>query len=153
MTEPAIPSSEALLAAVRRFTRASLGSNKTISSGELSQAEWHLLWLLKHWPESSGAQPSQIAQRMRVTAGNVAQQLRHLEQLKLVQRTSAESDRRRVLVTLTRHGEKYLSQIRNEILQHFEQLITHIGPKQTKQFTNLLLSTAEFLEQLETSQC
>jgi len=153
MTDSTISSSEALLSAVRRFTRASLGSNKTMSSGELSQAEWHLMWLLKHWPEPTGAQPSKLALRMRVTAGNVAQQLRHLEQLKLVQRTNAESDRRVVLVTLTRHGEKYLSQIRNEFLQHFEQLIAHLGPKQTEQFTNLLLSTAEFLEQLETPAC
>jgi len=106
MSKTPISSSETLLAAVRRFTRASLANNKAITSGELSQAEWHLMWLLKHWPEARGAQPPKLARRMRVTAGNVAQQLRHLEQLHLVRRPHDYADRRVALVHPTQQGAK-----------------------------------------------
>ena len=153
MKNPEISQSDALLAATRRFTRATIASNKMISSGKLSQAEWHLLWLLKQWPEPDGARPSELAQRLRVTAGNVAQQLRRLEQQAFVVRKHDDTDRRVVLVTLTSGGKKFLAKVRADFVNHFSQLVAHLGPTESRKLTALLLKAADHLEQLDISTC
>ncbi len=149
----AVSPTDALLAATRRFTRATIAGNKMISNGKLSQAEWHLLWLLKHWPEPDGARPSELAKRLRVTAGNVAQQLRRLEQQAFVVRKHDDTDRRVVLVTLTNGGKKFLAKVRDDFANQFSQLVTRLGPKESKHFTDLLLAAADHLEHSETTAC
>lgn len=149
MKPAATPAPEALLAAARRFTRASIASNKLIAMGNLSQAEWHLLWLLKHAPDNERVRPSDLARRQQVTAGNVAQQLRRLEQQGFVVRSHDETDRRVVIVRLTPRGEKFLASVREDFVNHFNQLIAHLGKKEAAHFTRLLLSSAEFLEQMD----
>lgn len=145
---------DALLAAARRFTRASIASNKLIASGELSQAEWHLLWLLKNLPlnnlsNRSGVRPSELARRQQVTAGNVAQQLRRLEEKRFVVRSHDATDRRVVLVRLTSRGEKFLESVREDFVKHFQKLIAHLGKQEASHLTRLLLSAAEFMEHMD----
>lgn len=137
---------DTLLAAARRFTRATIASNKLIASGELSQAEWHLLWLLKHLPNASGVRPSELARRQHVTAGNVTQQLRRLEDKRFVVRTHDTTDRRVVLVRLTSRGEKLLENVRDDFVKHFQKLIAHLGKQEAGHFTRLLLTSSEFME-------
>lgn len=150
MKPAATPAPEALLAAARRFTRATIASNKLIAMGNLSQAEWHLLWLLKHAPSNDRVRPSDLARHQQVTAGNVAQQLRRLEKQGFVVRTHDDTDRRVVIVRLTPKGEKFLASVRDDFVNHFNQLIAHLGKKEAKHFTQLLLSSAEFLEHMDT---
>lgn len=151
MKKPETSPAEALLTATRRFTRATIASNKLIASGKLSQAEWHLLWLLRQWPDPGGARPSELARRLRVTAGNVAQQLRRLEQQALIARTHDDADRRVVLVRLTAGGKKFLGTVREDFMRHFEQLVGHLGAKESRRFTDLLLASALFLENPDTA--
>jgi len=140
------PGPDALLAAARRFTRATIASNKLIASGELSQAEWHLLWLLKNLSSANGVRPSELARRQQVTAGNVTQQLRRLEDKRFVVRTHDATDRRVVLVRLTSRGEKLLESVRDDFVNHFQKLIAHLGKQEAAHFTQLLLTSADFME-------
>ncbi|MEX2130011.1 MAG: winged helix DNA-binding protein [Pseudohongiellaceae bacterium] len=151
MSKTSVSTAESLLAAARRFTRASLTGSKILFESDLSRSEWHLLWLLKHWPDEKTAQPSALAQRLRVTAGSVAQQLRHLEEMGQVQRLPDKLDRRVVLVRLTAKGTKKLRQVQAEFIQQYSQLTKHLGPAETKQLIHLLLDAAEFLEQKESA--
>ena len=145
MTSP-VSSPEALLAATRRFNRASFSRIQAMNNGEISHPEWHLLWTLSQWPDAKGARPSELAHKQHVTAGNVAQQLRHLEQQGLIKREQNDDDRRVVLVTLTAQGRKKLAQVRSEFVREFAQLIRHLGPKQTDNFIRLLTEGADYLE-------
>lgn len=153
MTKPTATQAEALLAAARRFTRASLTGSQAISSSELGQAEWHLLWLLKHWPDARGAQPSALAERQRVTPGNVAQQLRRLETQGLVVRTQDQQDRRVVLVKLTANGKKKLKLVQKEFVEKFAQLSNQLGVDETAQLIQLLQTAADFLDAKEPAKC
>lgn len=144
---------EALLAASKRFNRASFTKIKSITRGDLNHSEWHLLWTLLHWPDDVGARPSELAQKQKVTAGNVAQQLRHLEQQTLIVRTHSDDDRRVVLVKLTTQGKKKLKQVRTEFVSQFENLCSHLGKKETENFIRLLTDSADFLGDAEVSSC
>lgn len=146
-------SAEALLNATRRFTRVSINQSHAMLSGDMSRADWHLMWLLRSWPEASGARPSELARRLRVTAGNVAQQLRSLESKKLIVRTQDNEDRRAVMIKLTALGKTKLEAIRSEYVIEFERLTTHLGVKDTALLIRLLTTAAEHLEKTEGSSC
>lgn len=147
------PSAEALLSASRRFTRAGFSQSQAMVTGDLSRADWHLMWLLQSWSETNGARPSELARRLRVTAGNVTQQLRSLEAKKLIVRTQDNEDRRAVMIKLTALGETKLKQIRSEYVSEFERLTSHMGAEDTTQLIRLLITAAEFLEKTEDTTC
>ncbi len=147
------PSAEALLSATRRFTRAGFSQSQTMVTGDLGRADWHLMWLLQSLPEADGARPSELARRLRVTAGNVAQQLRSLEAKKLIARTQDNEDRRAVMIKLTAQGETKLEEVRIEYVSEFERLSSHMGAKDTAQLIRLLTTAAEYLEKTEGSSC
>jgi DNA-binding MarR family transcriptional regulator len=138
--------SEALLTAVRRFTRASFSNSKAITDSSLTLSEWSLLWLLHQSKDSAGTQPSELAKCQGVTAGSVAQQLRSLEDQGLVIRSHNKEDRRVVLVNLTPQGLKKLQQLRNTFVSDFEQLIDFMGADDAKHFIRLLLTASEHFE-------
>ncbi len=151
-TSPDSPA-EALLDATRRFTRASFSRSQALSSGELSRSDWYLMWLLQGWQDSRGARPSELARRLRVTAGNVTQQLRNLENQNLVVRTQDDDDRRVVLVRLTTLGKKRLKQVHSEFVDDFQRLTSHMGEKDSAQLIRLLTSAAEHLEKMGNFSC
>jgi len=146
-------SAEALLSAVRRFTRASFSQSHSMETGDLSRADWHLMWLLHTQFEANGARPSELARLLRVTAGNVAQQLRSLEGKQLLTRTQDNVDRRAVMITLTALGKVKLEEVRREYVSEFARLTSHLGAEDSAQLIRLLATVAAYLEQSEVSQC
>lgn len=146
-------STEALLIAMRRFTRAGFSQSQTMAAGDLSRADWHLMWLLQGWSNAEGARPSELARRLRVTAGNVAQQLRSLESKRLIARTQDSEDRRAVLIKLTALGEIKLREVKKEYVSEFERLISHMGAEDTAQLICLLTTAATYLEKTDASSC
>jgi DNA-binding MarR family transcriptional regulator len=152
---PRHPSSaaETLLNATRRFTRAGFSQSQTMLTGELSRADWHLMWLLQRGFAGEGARPSELAKRLRVTAGNVAQQLRSLESKQLIARTQDNEDRRAVMIKLTALGEIKLEEVKKEYVSEFERLTTHLGAEDTTQLIRLLTTAAAFLETTEDPSC
>lgn len=153
MSQPPDSSAEALLSATRRFTRVGFSQSQTMITGELSRADWHLMWLLKGWPEASGARPSALAHHLRVTAGNVAQQLRSLESKSLVVRAQDNEDRRAVMIKLTTLGKTKLEEVRTEYVSEFERLTSHMGAVDTAQLIRLLNTAAQYLEKTDASSC
>lgn len=144
---------EALLIATRRFTRAGFSQSQTIAAGDLSRADWHLMWLLQSQFLEEGVRPSELAKHLRVTAGNVAQQLRNLESKKLITRTQDNEDRRAVFIKLTALGEIKLQEVKKEYVSEFERLIAHMGADDTAQLLRLLTTAAEYLEKTDSSSC
>lgn len=58
--------------------------------------------------------PSELAAAEKITNQSMSQILNHLQQLELINRKPSETDKRKVLVTLSEKGEKLLLQMRNE---------------------------------------
>ena len=146
-------SAEALLIATRRFTRASYSQSQTMAAGDLSKADWHLMWLLQSRFKKEGVRPSELARVLRVTAGNVAQQLRSLETKSLIGRTQDHEDRRAVVIKLTALGEIKLEEVRREYVSEFERLASHLGHDDSAQLIRLLTTAAQYLEKTEQSSC
>ena len=144
---------ETLLIATRRFTRAGFSQSQTMTAGDLSRADWHLMWLLQSSFQKEGARPSELAKLLRVTAGNVAQQLRNLESKKLIVRTQDSEDRRAVVIKLTAQGEIKLQEVKEEYVSEFARLISHMGSADTEQLIRLLITAAEYLEKTDSSSC
>lgn len=122
-------------------------------TGDMSRADWQLMWLLQAGPEASGIRPSELARQLRVTAGSVAQQLRSLEAKKLITRTQDDVDRRAVMIKLTALGETKLEEVRKEFVSEFQRLSSHMGDEDTAQLIRLLTTAAEYLEKTEGSSC
>lgn len=152
---PRLPScsAEILLNATRRFARVGFSQSQTMLSGDLSRADWHLMWLLQQGFEVDGARPSELARRLRVTAGNVAQQLRSLESKKLIARTQDNEDRRAVMIKLTALGKIKLEEVKKEYVSEFERLTAHLGVEDTTQLIRLLTTAAAYLEKTEDPLC
>ena len=146
-------SAEALLIATRRFARAGFSQSQTMAADDLSRADWHLMWHLQGWFKDKGARPSELAKRLRVTAGNVAQQLRSLESKKLLVRTQDSEDRRAVVIKLTELGEIKLREVKKEYVSEFERLIAHMGNEDAAQLIRLLTKAATYLEKTDPSSC
>jgi len=153
MSRQSDSSAEALLIAMRRFTRAGFSQSQTMAAGDLSRADWHLLWLLQGGFQVDGARPSELARRLRVTAGNVAQQLRSLEGKKLIARTQDSEDRRAVVIKLTALGEIKLEEVKKEYVSEFERLTSHLGTEDSAHLIRILTTASAYLETTEDPSC
>lgn len=138
--------SETLLGATRSFTKAGFSQAQAITQGDLSRPQWHLLWLLQQGTDDDGARPSELAKKLRVTAGSIAQLLKSLEQQGLIQRTNDKTDRRVTLVTLTPKGNAKFNQARSQIVETFEKVVTVLGEEDSKTFIALLMRATEIME-------
>jgi DNA-binding MarR family transcriptional regulator len=58
--------------------------------------------------------PSELAAMEMITNQSMSQVLNHLTELDYITRTASKSDRRKVHISLSKHGEETLSQFRHE---------------------------------------
>lgn len=58
--------------------------------------------------------PSELAASEKITNQSMSQILNHLLELGYISRTASETDKRKVLISLTKHGEQTLSRVRAE---------------------------------------
>ena len=103
---------KATLAAVRR-----LRGRESNRLGQLSYAQYSVLFSLAHEPEQTAVQPtalpaSRLAALADVSPATVTQMIDHLEADGLVTRTRSERDKRVVLVALTRAGRALVEERR-----------------------------------------
>src|ERR1700740_518111 len=84
---------------------------KRSATGEqLSLTERTTLGLLNQ----GGMLPSELAAAEKITNQSMSQILNHLLELGLIDRTASETDKRKVIISLTKAGENVLLQVRNE---------------------------------------
>lgn len=95
---------KAALAAVRR-----LRGRETQRPGELSYAQYHLLFGLAEQSELSSRE---LAERAELSAATVTQMLDSLESHGLVMRSRSASDKRVVLTSLTERGQRLVDERR-----------------------------------------
>jgi len=84
---------------------------KSVSGQHLSLTERSTIGLLYQHAELL---PSELAAMEKITNQSMSQILNHLLELGYIIRTASETDKRKVIISLTKAGENVLLQIRNE---------------------------------------
>jgi DNA-binding MarR family transcriptional regulator len=146
------PRLQALIVASRRFAKTLVPRTGVFCNMKLRPPEVHLLFLLhfaeKKHPggEGLGIQPSVLAERMGVTAGNITQIITPLEGSGLVVRQGDAGDRRKVAVSLTPKGREALDAASRAYEEAYDGLMRDIGAEECEQFTRLLNKAADFFQ-------
>ena len=84
---------------------------ESVTGQQLSLTERSSMALLQQYKELL---PSELASMEKITNQSMSQILNHLAELDYISRKTSESDKRKVLISLTRTGEEMLGQMRNE---------------------------------------
>lgn len=82
--------------------------------------------------------PSQLAQRMIVTPGAVAQRLTRLEEQGLVTRAHSENDRRVVTVSLTESGHELIDRALPHHLDNEQRILAEFDQSELETLASLL---------------
>jgi DNA-binding MarR family transcriptional regulator len=133
----------------RALQRAEARRAVVLARYDLTPALLDLLVLLRGWGDDHVWSPSELAQRLGVSAARISQQLDRLEQAGLVRRTVHAADRRKVSVRLTRRGRSALDALIGDYMAHEETLLHDLSPRDRAVLADLLLrlnasiSTAE----------
>ena len=131
----------------RALQRAEARRAAVLARYDLTPALLDLLVLLRGW--SRVWTPSELAQRLSVSAARVSQQLDRLEHAGLVRRAVNVDDRRKVSVRLTRRGRAALDALIGDYMAHEEALLHDLSACERTLLADLLLklnasiSTAE----------
>jgi DNA-binding MarR family transcriptional regulator len=84
---------------------------ESITAQQLSLTERSTLGLLL---QHGGLLPSELASMEKITNQSMSQILSHLLELRLIIRTDSETDKRKVIITLTEKGEQLILKMRSE---------------------------------------
>ena len=84
---------------------------EAVTGQQLSLTERSTMALLQQHTELL---PSELASMEKITNQSMSQILNHLLELGYISRTASETDKRKVLISLTEPGEKTLTQMRSE---------------------------------------
>jgi DNA-binding MarR family transcriptional regulator len=104
-----------------------LRGRDTHRPGEVSFAQFHLLFALAEQPESS---TSQLAAAAELAPATVTQLLDGLEGMGLVERSRSTSDRRVVVCSLTDRGRTLIKEKRARWERYFHEKLSEFSPEE-----------------------
>ena len=84
---------------------------ETATGQQLSLTERTTMGLLLN---NGGMLPSELAAAEKITNQSMSQILNHLMELGLIYRTASETDKRKVIISLTEAGSEMIKQVKNE---------------------------------------
>lgn len=112
-----------------------------------ASGEYSILYMMYHEPDSHSA--GELAERLDLSPGRVANVLKALEKKDLIERKKDPSDGRRTMVTLTQKGKEYICQTYTQAIDVYHSLIEEIGEHDTREFlriTKKLLEASRVLK-------
>ncbi|HST19062.1 MAG TPA: MarR family transcriptional regulator [Gaiellaceae bacterium] len=129
-------------AAFKGVTAATRGlrGRETHRPGELSFAQFHLLF---HLAEQGQLSIGQLATAAELVPATATQMLDGLERIGLVERERSQEDRRIVTCALTPHGTKMVAERRAELERHWHEALAAFSAAE-------LETAADVLERLRT---
>jgi DNA-binding MarR family transcriptional regulator len=134
---------KATMAAVRR-----LKGRETQRPGELSHAQYHLLFGLAERSELSSRE---LACAAELSPATVTQMLDSLEAHGLVKRSRSERDKRVVLISLTERGQQLVDERRAQFEPRWREALSRFDDEELRAATAVLDALAalfkEFLEE------
>ena len=82
--------------------------------------------------------PGDLCRVQHLTSGRVASTLKSLEQKEYIERKTDKSDRRRILIKLTKMGKKMATAIFNRIKEQIKAITDKLNEQEIKEFIRLL---------------
>ncbi|MEK4038176.1 MarR family transcriptional regulator [Paenibacillus sp. FSL F4-0122] len=107
-----------------------------------------LMICIEKWNHSDeeGLKVSEISRLLGFTPPTITQLINSLEAKQMVERHADPSDRRVVRVKLTERGKELTRKAEHYRDVMLDKLVQHLGEKDTKQLTELLLKVHEYVE-------
>ena len=103
-----------------------------------------VLFCLLH--SDGSLQPGELAARLDLTSGRIANILRSLESKGLVQRESVDQDGRKMRVFLSESGKRYAARQEEITLSQQQALMEHLGEEDAREMLRLLEKCLRFCE-------
>lgn len=100
--------------------------------------------------QGSKVQPSQISTEMNISSARVAAALNSLEKKGFIHREIDPSDRRRILVSLTKEGKAHAEKDGKRMVEGVCRLFTELGLEDSKEIVRLMNRVAAIMEQHHT---
>lgn len=123
------------------------GMNKSKAFLESLQSVKGEKVLLIYLFESKGlSTPSELAQRLNVSAARIAAILKTLEGKSLIERITDEADKRRVTVRLTESGTQLVEGIRTHALSRALEILEKLGEEDSLEFVRIIKKIMEYEE-------
>lgn len=138
------PVARNLAVASRRFARQQLPRVDSGDGSWLRPSEAMLLMAVSRGP----VKPSELASRLGISAGAVAQVLSALESRNLISRKTSAEDRRSVRVDLTSKGEDAVLVAARGVAAAFAGLVLELGEDEATRLTLLLERAAGYFATL-----
>lgn len=107
----------------------------TQQASQLTGGESGVLFCLYR---SGEARPGQISQRIHLSSARVTIVLNALERQGMVNRIPDKEDRRRVNISLTPAGKRYVEALFAKITAEVDQLLDYLGPEDSEAFLSIL---------------
>lgn len=107
---------------------------------KLSQGENGILKTLLIYEDliQEDVTPGDLCRVQHLTSGRVASTLKSLEQKEYIERKTDKSDRRRILIKLTKMGKKMATTIFNRIKEQIKAITDKLNEQEIKEFIRLL---------------
>ncbi|NLM39808.1 MAG: MarR family transcriptional regulator [Firmicutes bacterium] len=118
------------------------------SAMPVTPSEMHLLLYLYHRcdPAKAGMQPSELGDLLQIARPTVSSLVNSLEEKGFVERRNSTSDRRAVLVCLTKEGIELIAQAHAEMEKHIGRLVEFLGVEDTQELIRLIRRVQQFRE-------
>lgn len=107
----------------------------------LHPSQLKLLMTMHHAP----ATPSELAKRMEVSMPTISKTIDVLERRGLVERAADETDRRRVLLTMTREGRATLRRVLDRGIEQLSEVLSSASPEELDRIEQGMESLSEVL--------
>lgn len=107
------------------------------------------LFILSYLEKHNGhALPGELAEAMGVSTARISTALNNMEKKEFILRKADHHDRRRVDVTITPKGSKYIIDKCNELMEQRKKLLNELGNEDAKDFIRILGRIVDISEKL-----
>lgn len=103
-----------------------------------------LTYLLKY---NNKALSGELADKLRITSGRMANILKVLEKKNYIQREILPDDKRKVLVLLTEKGQEYIEKKYRTVMEQHELFLEQLGEDDAKEYIRLLKKVFHIVNQ------
>ncbi len=140
---------------VRETTEAFLEAMKsayfrsgTNGSADFLQGECRLLTLLRLEPEKT-LQPGELSKRLGVSTARVASTLKTLEAKGYIIRETSPADKRKVYVSITDEGIRYIEEKREAVCSFFDSIFSGLDENECGEFIRLVKKLSDIADSKE----
>ena len=87
--------------------------------------------------KGGSAHPKELSEKLAVSTARIASLLNHLEEKRLITRTTDAEDSRQIIVQITLEGTQRIKQIRKDVLEHTARMLEKLGPEDAQEYIRI----------------